>query len=188
LKKSRLTVAGSLVTLFLGLAAFLLQDALISNPDQESLAGVPMDSFGSDREGRLRPKFTLPDLNGIRHQVTKWDGKVLVINFWATWCPPCRKEIPEFIKLQAKYGEQGLQFVGIAIDEPDSVREFIKAMEVNYPILVGDSDAITVSKNYGNDIGALPYTAFIDRNGRIASIKQGELSREEADATIRALL
>lgn len=139
-------------------------------------------------QGAKRPDFSLKDVDGQARSVGEWDGQVLVLNFWATWCPPCRKEMPAFIDLQDEFGGQGLQFVGIAIDDLEDVRKFAAEIGVNYPILVGDQDAIEVSQAYGNGIGALPYTVVIDRGGRIVYTKPGELSREQAHAVVSGLL
>jgi peroxiredoxin len=135
--------------------------------------------------GQRRPDFSLPDTRGVPRSVAEWDDKLLVVNFWATWCPPCLKEIPAFIELQERYAKDGLQFVGIAIDELAAVQEFIAKHHVNYPILVSEDAAIQVAKNFGNLIGALPYTAIVANGGRIVFTKRGELSRAEAEAAIR---
>jgi thiol-disulfide isomerase/thioredoxin len=135
-----------------------------------------------------RPAFTLPDTSGQARRVQEWDGKVLVINFWATWCPPCREEIPEFVALQRKYAMRGLQFVGIAIDEPEAVLPFMKAAGVNYPVLLGQFTGIDLSRKYGNRWGALPFTAVIDRERHIVSVNGGSITRREIEQTILAHL
>ncbi|HYY16480.1 MAG TPA: TlpA disulfide reductase family protein, partial [Gammaproteobacteria bacterium] len=119
-------------------------------------------------------------------RATEWDGKVVIINFWATWCPPCRKEIPMLIGLQEHYGRIGVQLIGIALDEPSSVQAYSKAMGINYPVLIGDSG--TIINSYGNNLGALPYTVIIGRDSKIALVKLGELSREETEKVIHTLL
>jgi len=138
--------------------------------------------------GSHRPEFSLPDQEGVTHKLSKWDGKVLIINFWATWCPPCRKETPAFVELQDQYGKQGLQFIGVAIDEKDKVEDFADTYGVNYPMLLGDLDAINVSKAYGNRFGSLPYTVIVDRQGKINFIQRGELHKSTAEEKIKALL
>jgi peroxiredoxin len=169
------------------IGGFALRSAL----DKDSEQSPPSTAFveaAALMQGLPRPSFALPDLNGVQHDVKEWDGKVLVLNFWATWCPPCREEIPGFIDLQTSYGEKGLQFVGVAIDGPKAAAKFVKDMGVNYPTLIGDSEAIKVAKSYGNQVGALPYTVVIDRQGRIAFVKLGEISRQDAEKAILALL
>jgi thiol-disulfide isomerase/thioredoxin len=135
-----------------------------------------------------RPDFTLPDLRGQKHEVSEWDGKVLVVNFWATWCAPCRKEIPFFNTLQAKYADKGLQFVGIAVDDAKAVKRFMQVIPMDYTVLIGGDDAIPIAKAYGNTQGVLPFTVFVDREGKIASIAKGGLTEEIAERTIAKLL
>jgi peroxiredoxin len=173
---------GVLVALLAGLSGFLL--SLILTTGQEGTAKPP--KVGEALIGQVRPEFTLADLKGAPRKVSEWDGKVLIVNFWATWCPPCRKEIPSFIRLQGKYGDRGVQFVGIALDEPSSVQSFTQAMGINYPILIGDSGTIT--RHYGDHLGVLPYTVIIDRSRKIAFVRLGELSPEEAEAAIQGLI
>ncbi len=145
-------------------------------------------AIGAQVIGRNRPEFTLPDLDGRPRAITEWDGKVLALNFWATWCPPCLKEVPEFVALQEKYRAQGLQFIGIALQKPEEVREFVAQHKVNYPILAGELEVVELAQLYGNNLGALPYTVIIDRNGLITHVKAGVLPTEEAENIIRELL
>ena len=145
-------------------------------------------SLAPAKVGSHRPEFSLPDQEGVTHKLSEWDGKVLVINFWATWCPPCRKETPAFVDLQDQYGDKGLQFIGVAIDEKDNVEDFADTYGVNYPMLLGDLEAINTSKAYGNRFGTLPYTVIVDRQGKISFIQRGELLKKTAEEKIKALL
>lgn len=138
--------------------------------------------------GETRPDFTLPDLDGVQRNVKEWDGKILVINFWATWCLPCLKEIPDFIKLQEKYNQQGVQFIGLAMQSAEEIKEFVADIGMNYPALAGIQEVSQVGKSLGNRFGALPYTVMIDRNQKIVFIKSGPLSYDEADYAINALI
>jgi thiol-disulfide isomerase/thioredoxin len=138
--------------------------------------------------GSQRPGFALPDIHGQPHTIDEWDGEVLLVNFWATWCPPCKKEIPAFIRLQERYGDAGLQVIGIAIDQVDLVRDFATAMGVNYPLLVGELGATEVTQAWGNRYGTLPYSVLVDRDGRIAATKLGELTEAEAETLLHDLL
>jgi peroxiredoxin len=134
------------------------------------------------------PAFSLPDLDGKMHHSSEWQGKVTVLNFWATWCPPCRSETPTFVELQDEYAASGVQFVGVAIDNKDKVQDFMDTYGVNYPMLIGEDPAIAIAKEYGNRFGALPYTVIIDRQGIIQQVQRGELTRDMAEQTFSQLL
>jgi len=134
------------------------------------------------------PDFNLPDMEDVMHNSHEWDGKVVIFNFWATWCPPCVKETPAFVELQERYLESGVQFVGIAIDKKSAVQEFMDSYGVTYPMLIGEDNAIKVAKDYGDRFGALPYTVIINRKGQIHFIQRGGLTRELAEKTIQELL
>ncbi|MGD8429861.1 MAG: TlpA disulfide reductase family protein, partial [Ectothiorhodospiraceae bacterium] len=96
-------------------------------------AGIGGYRWYLNRGAEIRPLFALPDMNGERHSIAEWDGRVIVLNFWATWCAPCREEMPLLVDLQDKYGDQGLQIVGVALDRPDAVKAFADKMGLNYP-------------------------------------------------------
>ncbi len=132
--------------------------------------------------------ITLPDLQNKPQKIDQWRGKVVVVNFWATWCAPCRKEIPMFVKMQEKYGSKGLQFVGISIDQLDKTSEFSRYFDVNYPNLIGTFDAVEISRLAGNKQRALPYTVILDRKGRISATELGGLTQEKLEALVNPLL
>lgn len=132
--------------------------------------------------------FQLPDLTGKIHSNSEWQGKIQVINFWATWCVPCRKEIPEFIKLQAQYADKNVHFIGIAIDEEKAVREFLSSIKPNYPMLVGGDAAGHTARELGNNIGALPYTVVINQQGIVVHQQVGEFATEELINVLTPLL
>ncbi len=133
-------------------------------------------------------EFSFPDVSDKVQPVSQWRGKVLVINFWATWCPPCLKEIPEFIKLQAEYQDRGLQFVGIAIEDKQSVLEYLQRIAVNYPILIADDAGIGLSQQLGNVIGAVPFTVVVNQAGQIVYRQPGELSVEKLLEVVAPLI
>jgi thiol-disulfide isomerase/thioredoxin len=130
----------------------------------------------------------LPDLQGKQQRIAQWRGKVVVVNFWATWCAPCREEIPIFVKMQKENADKGLQFVGISIDQVDKTLEFSKTFGINYPTLIGAFDAVEVSRQAGNDKRVLPFTIVFDRQGRIAATESGGVKQDRLEAIVRPLL
>ena len=129
----------------------------------------------------------LPDTTGKQQPLAQWQGKVLVVNFWATWCPPCRKEIPAFSALSRKYADKGVQFVGISIDTEKNVRDFQAAQNVAYPLVVASPAVVTLTEELGNAAQGLPFTVILDRRGRIGLIKLGALGEEELDRKLAEL-
>ena len=130
--------------------------------------------------GQLRPEFAAPDLNGDFQNIKQYDGKLVLLNFWATWCPPCKREIPAFIELQQAYADQGFQIIGLAIDDEDAVAEFVEEIGMNYPTMVVQQAGIELASRYGNINGVLPYSVLIDRDGTIVHTITGELSKARA--------
>ncbi len=129
--------------------------------------------------------LTLDDLDGHRQALAQWRGKVLVVNYWASWCKPCVEEMPALSRLQERYAAQGVQFVGIGIDEVDNMRRFVKATPVTYPLLVGPREA---SETPGLQVKALPYTVVIGRDGRFASSRLGRLDEEKLQPILDRLI
>ena len=130
----------------------------------------------------------LPDVKGEPQALERWRGRVLIINFWATWCAPCRKEIPEFVRMQERYGARGLQFVGIAFDQPEKVREFAREFGINYPLLMGGLDTMALMRETGNRVGRSALHLVLDRQGNVVSRLPGGLTEEKLEAIVRPLL
>jgi thiol-disulfide isomerase/thioredoxin len=117
-----------------------------------------------------------------------WQGKVLVVNFWASWCPPCVEEMPTLDLLQKDYLQQNVLFVGIGIDSPSNIREFLEKTPVNYPIVIGGLEGSNLSKQLGNSQGALPYTIIINAKGKATYSKLGKISEEDVRSAIKSAL
>jgi peroxiredoxin len=130
----------------------------------------------------------LPDAKGREQSIGQWKGKVLVVNFWATWCVPCREEMPEFVKAQQEFGQRGLQFVGIAVDDAAKVEAFAAELGLNYPVLIGGYGAIELSRSFGNRLGALPFTIIVDRTGRVSHTQLGPIKEAQLRTIISQLL
>ena len=132
--------------------------------------------------------LALPDLDGATQQLGQWRGKVLVVNFWATWCEPCREEMPEFVRAQEEFGSRGLQFIGIAVDQTDRAASFAHELKLNYPVLIGGYDSIELSRSLGNRLVALPFTIVIDRDGNIAHTQLGPLKKDQLRSIVAKLI
>lgn len=153
-------------------------------------AGVAVFHAANERsrDGSAILALVLPDAQGHEQPLAQWRGKVLVVNFWATWCVPCREEMPQFIAVQKRDGPKGVQFVGIAVDQVDKVQQFAKEIGLNYPALIGGYGAIELSKTLGNDLSALPFTIVVDRHGNIAHTQLGPLKGPDLDRLLGSLL
>jgi thiol-disulfide isomerase/thioredoxin len=164
-------------------AGFLLRGQLMSSNTQPG-----PDAAAAAKGAEVIFAASLPDLQDKNQAISQWRGKVMVVNFWASWCEPCREEIPEFIELQKKFGEQGVVFVGIAVDQKERAAAFSKQIGINYPVLVGDLSVMKLADAAGNRQGALPFTVIIDRSGNITGSKLGRLSRSKLEGMLKPLL
>ncbi len=165
-------------------------------------AGIAGYLASSDRRGAPAPamenisaaavdhllNLRLPDESGVEQAVAQWRGKVIVANFWATWCPPCRKEIPDFAAVSQALAAHPVQFVGISVDTAAKVRAFDEEFQVPYPLLIAGPELLELAAGLGNSARALPFTVIIDREGKVRHIKLGTLHRDELERKIRALL
>jgi thiol-disulfide isomerase/thioredoxin len=183
----------ALVLLVCGAAGFLLQRLAAPRPTLYSGSAAPPQSRAFTDLGPLDqpppdarkvperiPDLALPDPQGVIHRLSQWKGRPLVVNFWATWCEPCRREIPLLKTLRHERARDGLQIVGIAIDLRDSVRKYVAERGMDYPVLVAQQGGLEAAGAFGMDT-VLPFSVFADGSGRVIALKVGELHRDEAD-------
>jgi len=130
--------------------------------------------------------FTLPDLQGSNRSLSEWQGKVILLNFWATWCAPCREEVPLFVALQNQYSAKGLQVIGVAMDSKSAVVRFAKEFNINYPLLIGNENLIPLMKRYGNPYSSLPFSVLIRTDGSIVHRKIGAYRKQELSDLVLA--
>jgi cytochrome c biogenesis protein CcmG/thiol:disulfide interchange protein DsbE len=132
------------------------------------------------------PDFTLRDAGGKPLKLSDYRGKVVLLNFWATWCPPCKAEIPWFIEFQKTYKDKGFTVIGVSLDEDgwDVVKPYLERSRINYPVVVGDAQ---VEQHYGG-LESLPTTFIIDREGRIADVHIGLVTKNIYEEQIRSLV
>lgn len=131
---------------------------------------------------------TYPDAAGHAQALNQWRGKLTVVNFWATWCPPCREEMPELSQLQEQYRERGVIVLGISTDDVAKIREFGQEIKVSYPLLAGNDDAMNIAASLGNDKGVLPYTAIVKADGTVVKTYFGRISKVRLEETLLPLL
>ena len=151
-------------------------------------AGDEKVASSSAELGGEAPDFHFTDRHGGEHRLSDWQGKVRVVNFWATWCPPCVHEIPMLIELQQSLASRGVQIVGVAVDDPDSAFAMAEELGMNYPTMADSRRTIDLLHAYGNRAAALPFTAFVDPQGSIRDRHVGALTPELTRSKIEALL
>lgn len=135
------------------------------------------------------PPLILNDLDDQSRNLYDWHGKVILLNFWASWCGPCQIETPDFIDYQSQYASQGLQVVSVGLDEMHKLRNFARTFGINYPVLQADPESqYSLLKQWGNSFGILPFTVIIDRDGRLVFMQQGLFSKEAFQQIVKPLL
>jgi thiol-disulfide isomerase/thioredoxin len=175
-----------LLALAAGAAAFFLSRAWLAPEPPSAAATAPMESPAPKIPDR-RPEVTLADRDGKLRSLSEWDGRPQVINFWATWCAPCRREIPMLNELARDPALADFALIGIAIDFREDVLRFLTETPIEYTVLIGEQDGLEASAAFGMRSLGLPYTAFVDRTGRIVTIHLGELHRPQADVILSAV-
>lgn len=166
------------VALTAAVAGYMTRDALFS----ASTADLPADASAE------LLALSLPDADGAQRTLSDWRGRILVVNFWATWCPPCIKEVPDFVRVSQRHATDQVQFVGISIDGAEAVKTFAAEHKVPYPLLVATPQVLEMASRFGNTAQALPFTVILDREGVIRDVKLGTLNEEELERKIRSLL
>ena len=158
-----------------GLAGYYFNRARLSSPATEAAAAKLMQA-------------SLTDLSGKRQTLSQRRGKILVVNFWATWCLPCREEIPALKKIQTKHAANGVEVVGIAIDNVAKVLDYAAEMSINYGLLIGGAEILATSRELGNLAEVLPFTVILDRAGKVAYTHVGVLTEGALDSVLLPLL
>ncbi len=174
--------------LFLGAAVFALSAGFLLRVQFMESPQPALSSEESKQGAEAILAANLPDINGEVQAVSQWLGNVLVVNFWATWCEPCREEIPEFIETQEKFRDQGLVFLGVALDREEPVIAYSHEFGINYPVLIGDLSVWSIAETAGNVHSVLPYTVVIDRHGEIVETYLGRVHQNILEELVVGLL
>jgi thiol-disulfide isomerase/thioredoxin len=132
------------------------------------------------------PDVSMPDAKGVSHKLSDWKGRPLMVNFWATWCDPCRREIPLLKSLRHERAAESLEVVGIAVDFQDAVMDYTRKIGIDYPVLIGEKDGMAAIDAFGMET-VFPFTVFADKEGRIFTVKVGELHSDEAKVILDGL-
>ncbi|MCP4300470.1 MAG: TlpA family protein disulfide reductase [Gammaproteobacteria bacterium] len=177
-----LIFATALLALLAG-ALFYAARMPVTAPRQQAPAATPAPA-PKVLEVVTHPEFTLPDIAGAKRSFSEWQGKNRLINFWATWCAPCRREIPLLKDFQVEQSRNGFQVLGIAVDYPEEVSAYNESAEFNYPVLIGQQDAMAVAESSGIEFIGMPFTMFVASDGEYLSAYIGELHREHLDRVV----
>ena len=178
----RITVAAILVASLLG-GYFLSRHSSGKEDSPAEILTAEANAAVAARDAEM-VDFTLPDMQGHERQLSNWAGKLRLINFWATWCVPCRREIPLLKEIQATHGNNGIQVIGIAVDDPEPVAAYAAEIGFNYPILIGGEEAIAAAEGFGVDFMAMPLTFIVSPDGELLNAHVGEFKSSDADAAL----
>jgi len=152
------------LALLLGLSASIYVN---SSRNTEVVSGVELTAID------------LPSVDGSEVDINALQGKLVLVNFWATWCPPCLEEIPVFLALRKKYAATGFEVLGVSIDSVSKVLQYRQTLKINYPLLDGEKTGMTLMRSLGNNIGGLPYSVMFDRDGKAVAVKSGAYQEQE---------
>jgi len=174
--------------LIAAVAGYLTHTFIIEASDSSPDSAAEMHSQDRSLIGQPRPDYSLGSADGSIVSASDFDGKVVLVNFWATWCAPCREEMPMLMDLRAQHMAAGFEVVGIALDDVQQARDFIAELGIEYPNLVGSTDVMVTMQQYGNASGTLPYSVLLGPDGTIRWTRLGILDREVLEAQIESLL
>ena len=197
MNKSTALIAGLVVMLVAGVAGYFVagqqelppvepvaeQAAAVSTPAAEPTPAASMPVADTPEQATL-VAYSLPDVDGNMRESSEWEDKAQLINFWATWCAPCRREIPLLKATQAAHGDDNVQIIGIAVDFQEEVAAYAEETQFNYPILIGQEDAMAVAEDSGVGFVGLPFTMVVAPGGELIKAHIGEIHQPQIDQIV----
>jgi len=181
LKKILSNVASLVIVLSLGFAIYYF----VLNPN------TPLKNLNTDYSAlstQVLFASQLSNVNGVSQNLSQYKGKIIILNFWATWCPPCLEEMPELSALNTEYKNKNVQVLGVAVDELSLVKEFSKESPVSYPLFAAENEGMELGGGLGNDKGILPYTVIINANGTVVDTYFGRINKSLLESALQPLL
>ena len=178
------------VLLVFGTALLALMAGALFFAARQGYEGVPTKDTPATtqtREINWYPAFAMPDIDGVNRDFSEWDGRHRLVNFWATWCAPCRREIPLLKAFQDNQDEHGVQVIGIAVDFLEEVLDYAESAEFNYPVLVGQEQGMAVAESSGVAFIALPFTMIVAADGELLTTHIGEIHKDDLDRIVNVL-
>lgn len=170
-----------------GVAPRAEREQRINAAEAAQVAGQRQEPAPAAGVPDVLPDFTLVDMQGQQRSIRSWPGKSMIVNFWATWCAPCRREIPLLKKIQAEHGTEGFQIVGVAVDFRDDVLKYAQEIGIDYPVLIGEQDGLDAVNKFGQGSLGFPFTVFTDNQQRIVMFHLGEIRPDQVDVFLGAV-
>lgn len=167
-----------------GIAPKIAPQTVTAAQEPEQAAAAPAVAESEPGIPTTLPEFSLQDRDGQMRSIHSWPGKSMIVNFWATWCAPCRREIPLLREIQSKHGAEGFQIVGVAVDFREDVLKYASEIGIDYPILIGEQDGMDAVTKFGMGSLGFPFTVFTDTQGRIVLTHVGELTRPQSEVML----
>ena len=180
--RSFLVFAIAMISLIAGVLFYVAKTPV------EHTAPYPVaEPRAADRDTPVYPSFKLADVDGVERDFSEWAGKTRLLNFWATWCAPCRREIPLLKAFQEEQGARGFQIIGIAVDFPEEVAAYAESAEFNYPILVGQEDAMAIAETSGVEFIGMPFTMIVAADGELLNAHIGEIVATDLEHVVEVI-